>query len=468
MSEAVPLVVDLQTGLLRPGLEREGFWRALGAGEGKLALAFLQGRGSEAAHALADADASDLANLPMNPAALAIIRERRLAGGRVVLVTDGPEALARRFSLALDLGEDAIGGLAGGEERAAGLSDIFGEGQYDYMGGGDAGMPALRSARHAFAVDPSARMAQGLAREAGGVTFLEAPKAGAAPYLKALRPHQWVKNLLVFLPMIAGHQFDQRTFALSLMAFLAFSMIASCVYVLNDLVDLAADRAHPRKRKRPMASGAVPLSHAAALAAACLACGFALALLAGSGFVAALCVYTVLTTAYSLRLKREPVMDVCVLAGLYTLRIVAGAAATGIELSVWLLAFAIFIFLSLAAIKRQAELVDNKIAGREKAAGRGYRVDDLPIIETMAVTAGYVSVLVLALYLNAPSVQGLYRTPEFLWGVCVVLLYWITRAAMIAHRGEMDDDPIVFAFRDRVSRLCGLAIALALFAATLS
>ena len=198
----------------------------------------------------------------------------------------------------------------------------------------------------------------------------------------------------------------------------------------------------------------------------CLAVGFALSLFAGAQFAATLCAYAILTTAYSLRLKREPVVDVCVLAGLYTMRIVAGAAATGIALSVWLLAFAIFIFLSLAAIKRQAELVDNRLAGREKPAGRGYRVDDLPIVETMAITAGYVAVLVLALYLNTPMVQSLYDTPEFLWAVCAVLLYWISRAAMIAHRGEMDDDPIVFAFRDRVSRYCGLAVVLALAAAT--
>ena len=286
------------------------------------------------------------------------------------------------------------------------------------------------------------------------------------PYLAALRPHQWVKNFLVFLPMIAAHKFDASTLAFSLVAFAAFSLVASGVYVLNDLLDLAADRAHPRKRFRPMASGAVPLAHASALIGACLAAGFVIALVAGLYFVLALCAYTILTTAYSLHLKREPIIDICVLAALYTLRIVAGAAATGITPSVWLLAFALFIFLSLAAIKRQAELVDNLQSGREKAAGRGYRVGDLPIVGMMGVSAGYVSVLVLALYLNSPIVLSLYRTPEFLWVVSAVLLYWISRASIIAHRGEMHDDPIVFALRDRTSRACVLIVLVALAAAT--
>ncbi len=464
MSQAAPLVVDLQTGLLRTDLSHEGFWRALAKGEGRNLSAVLQARG--AADGLSTAEAHELADLPMNPAALEAMRQRRLAGGRVVLVTDAPEAVARAFAAALEACDDAIGGLPEGEGRAARLAELFGKGGYDYMGGGAAALPTLRTARRAIAVDAPAGLAQTLGRGADEITLIETPKSGLAPYLKALRPHQWVKNLLVFLPMIAAHQFDQQTFVLSFIAFLAFSMIASSVYILNDLLDLAADRAHPRKRKRPMASGAVPLAHASVMAAVCLAAGFILSIFAGPYFAATLGAYAVLTTAYSLRLKREPVVDVCVLAGLYTMRIVAGAAVTGIALSVWLLAFSIFIFLSLAAIKRQAELVDNRLAGREKPAGRGYRVDDLPIVETMAVTAGYVAVLVLALYLNTPMVQSLYQTPEFLWAVCAVLLYWISRAAMIAHRGEMDDDPIIFAFRDRVSRYCGLAVVLALIAAT--
>lgn len=423
------LIVDLQTELLRTDLARESFWQALADSEWRRLLA---GRGKAGAF-LPGASADDLANLPMNEAAVEAMRRRRAEGGRVVLVTDAPDAFAKRFAAALDFIDEAVGGVPSGAERAAWLAARWGEGGYDYAAG-----------RHGERPDSSARR--------------------IVSYLKALRPHQWVKNLLVFLPMIAAHRFDQATFLLGFVAFVSFSLVAAGVYVLNDLLDLAADRAHPRKRFRPMASGAVPLRHAAAMAAACIVTGLLLASSAGLYFFLALSGYTILTTAYSLRLKREPVLDVCALAALYTLRIVAGALAVAVSLSVWLLAFSIFIFLSLAAIKRQAELVANLHSGREKPAGRGYRVDDLPIVEIMGVTAGYAAVLVLALYLNTPIVLSLYQTPQFLWAVCAIVLYWISRAALIAHRGEMHDDPVVFALRDRVSHAC-VAGALAAFAA---
>lgn len=412
---AKPLIVDLDTGLLRTDLAREEFWRAL--------------RRRQAIYRTPARPISPI--FPWMAQCLKPCGGARAAGRRVVLVTDAPDDLARRFAGALDIANDAVGDAPTGPDRAAWLASRFGETDFEYVGAAS----VVRAAT-------------------------------TKPYIKALRPHQWVKNLLVFLPMIAAHRFDATTLALTLIAFAAFSLVASSVYILNDLLDLSADRAHPRKRFRPMASGAVPLRHAGVIALVCLAAGFGLALFAGAQFVAALCGYTILTTAYSLHLKREPILDVCVLAALYTLRIVAGAAATGITLSVWLLAFAIFIFLSLAAMKRQTELVDNLQTGRDKAAGRGYAVIDLPIVEMMSIAAGYVAVLVLALYLNATTVAGLYATPEILWVVCVVLLYWISRAAMIAHRGEMHDDPIVFALRDRVSHVCGVVIVAALAAAT--
>ena len=176
-------------------------------------------------------------------------------------------------------------------------------------------------------------------------------------------------------------------------------------------------------------------------------------------FIGMISGYYVLTTAYSLSLKRRLVIDICTLAGLYTLRVLAGGAATGLPLSVWLLAFSIFVFLSLAAVKRQAELVDGMATGRLEAAGRAYHVEDLPIVAMMAISSGYVSVLVLALYINTPEMQGLYSHPQLLWGVCPILLYWISRMVMLSHRGRMDDDPIVFAARDWVSCVCGLLIA---------
>jgi 4-hydroxybenzoate polyprenyltransferase len=287
-----------------------------------------------------------------------------------------------------------------------------------------------------------------------------ARRASFREHAKALRPHQWLKNALVLVPLLAGHRFETAVLLDALLAFLAFCAVASGVYVINDLLDLGPDRAHPRKRLRPFASGAVPLSHGVAMAALLLAAGAGLAALLNPGFVAALASYFLLTTAYSFKLKRIAVIDIGVLGLLYTLRIVAGGLAAGIVLSVWLLAFSLFFFFSLAAVKRQAELVDNANRSEIAPSGRGYRVEDLPIISMVAIGAGYVSVLVMALYVNSPDVLKLYPHPAFLWGICCVLLFWVTRTVLLAHRGQMHDDPVVYAARDVTSLACG-ATALA-------
>ena len=280
------------------------------------------------------------------------------------------------------------------------------------------------------------------------------PGVQAGPLLAALRPHQWLKNLLVFLPMLAAHRLDAETLLQSGLAFAAFCLVASSVYVLNDLIDLSADRTHPRKRRRPFASGSLPIVAGHWIGPLLLAAGAAIAVGLGGEFVLLLGSYYVVTLAYSLVLKRLLVIDICMLAGLYTLRIMAGAAAAGINLSVWILAFSIFFFFSLAAVKRQAELVDSSSRGELGASGRGYRVGDLPLISQMATSSGYVSVLIMALYVNSPQVRDLYQKPSALWGICLVLLFWISRMVMVTHRGKMNDDPVVYAAKDPVSLLC--------------
>ncbi|MGL4280572.1 MAG: UbiA family prenyltransferase [Albidovulum sp.] len=287
------------------------------------------------------------------------------------------------------------------------------------------------------------------------------------PYLKEVRPYQWVKNLLIFVPMLAAHRLNAEMFSASLVAFAAFCLIASSVYVLNDLLDIEADLAHPRKRHRPVASGAVPVAHARWLAGGLLVSGFGIAASGGAMLVLVAAGYYAATLAYSLFLKRQPIIDIWVLAGLYTSRILAGAAATGIPLSIWLLAFSSFFFAALAAVKRQAELVEVLNRGKTEAAGRGYNASDLPLISQIAVASGYVAVLVLALYLETPTVDHLYAFRPALFCICAILFYWITRAVLFAHRGLMHDDPIVFAFHDRVSLLCMLAIVGSFFVAAM-
>jgi 4-hydroxybenzoate polyprenyltransferase/phosphoserine phosphatase len=465
------LVVDLDGTLLRSDILQESFWAALARRwwvplSAARALA-QKGRPGLKRH-LAELGPVDVARLPYRDAVLALLQDWRAAGGRTALVTAADAGLARQVAAHLDLFDEVHGSEAGrnlkGAVKAAFLAERYGARGYVYVGDAAADLPVWRGGAEAVTVTPSARLrgrVEAAMAEAGDrpVRHLPAEAAGARVWFKALRPHQWAKNLLVFLPMLAAHRLDAATLGQSALAFLAFSLIASAIYLLNDLLDLDADRAHPRKRHRPFAAGRLSLAQGGLAVPGLLAAGLACAAVLGLDFLGVMLGYIVVTTAYSMSLKRKMVIDICVLAGLYTLRIFAGGAATGIELSVWLLAFSIFLFFALAAVKRQAELVDLVAAGRETVRGRGYGVEDLPIVSGMAIASGYVSVLVMALYLTSPEVKALYDAPHLLWGICLVLLYWISRVVMLTHRGQMHDDPVVFALRDRTSRICVLLVA---------
>jgi 4-hydroxybenzoate polyprenyltransferase len=278
---------------------------------------------------------------------------------------------------------------------------------------------------------------------------------------RALRPHQWAKNVLLFVPLLAAHRAnDAAALFNAVQAFTAFCLCASSVYVLNDMLDLQADRAHERKCKRPFASGDLPLRVGFVLVPALLAAAVVLAGFLSPTFRYALGGYYLLTSAYSFLLKGMIFIDAIALAALYTLRIIAGAAATGVPLSFWLLLFSVFLFLSLAVVKRYAELDALRRRGRLHAAGRDYDIEDLPMMESVGISAGYLSVLILALYINSPSTSQMYRHPQALWPLCLLMLYWVTRTWMKTHRGKMHDDPVVFAMRDRVSLATGLMAAL--------
>lgn len=458
------LVVDLDGTLLRSDMLYESFWSALGR-DWKAPLAsaaaLARGRASLKRHLAGAADVQ-ATTLPYEPAVIAFVEEWRGAGGRTALVTASDQAFAEAIAGHLGIFDEAHGSDGTrnlkGEHKAHFLENRFGPAGFAYMGDHPADVPAWKRAAQAITVNAPSALRRKAEQACRHVQHIETAPRSPAAYLRVLRPHQWLKNALVFLPMLTAHRIDGPTLLASLLAFVCFSLIASSVYVLNDLLDLASDRAHPRKRNRPFASGQVPLAHGTWLAAGLVALGTAVGAAIGPHFLVVMAAYFLLTSAYSLHLKRRIVVDICVLAGLYTARIVAGGVATGIPLSVWLLAFSVFFFLSLAAVKRQAELIDSAERGQLTASGRGYHVDDLPIISMIAISAGYVSVLVMTLYVNSPAVLPLYRHPEALWGVCVVLLYWISRTVMVAHRGEMHDDPVVFAAKDRVSHLCLMAV----------
>jgi 4-hydroxybenzoate polyprenyltransferase/phosphoserine phosphatase len=458
------LVVDLDGTLLQSDILYESFWSAMGRdwrSPFTSLVALASGRAALKKH-LAQAARLDVTTLPYDPAVVAYVQAWRLGGGRTALVTASDQTIADQVADHLGLFDEVHGSDGDlnlkGAAKAAFLADHFSTEGYAYMGDATADLPVWQRARKAITINASPSLKFRADQQATDVEHLKTRAHTLAPYLKALRPHQWLKNILIFLPMLVAHQLEWSVMLLSFLAFVSFSLIASSVYVLNDLLDLAADRAHPRKRLRPFASGSVPIAHGSWMAAGSLAIGASIAALLGWRFALIMLAYYALTTAYSLSLKRLVVIDICVLACLYTLRIIAGGAATGMLISMWLLAFSIFFFLSLAAVKRQAELVDSAERGKLDATGRGYQVADLPIISIIALCSGYVSVLVMALYVNSPTVRELYAQPRALGGICGILLYWITYIVMITHRGAMHDDPVVYAAKDRTSQVCGVLI----------
>lgn len=455
----IVLVVDLDGTLIRSDMLLESFWSGF-AQDWRMPLwsvaALTRGRAALKAR-LAGTGAPDPACLPYNPAVLQHIRTWRDGGGRVALVTAADQRLAQSVADHLGL-FDEVHGSDGktnlkGPAKAAFLRTRFGTGGFAYIGDHIADLPVWEIAGNALTVGASPALRARVDALHPGAIHLSPPTGVLTAALRAMRPHQWLKNLLVFFPMIAGHVFTLETLLQGVLAFIAFGLVASSVYLLNDLLDLAADRAHPRKRTRPLASGALPLIRGMVLVPVLLVCGMALGLVLGPMFLAVLAGYYLLTVAYSLWLKRKILIDICVLATLYTARVIAGGVATDIPLSVWLLAFSAFFFLALAAVKRQAELVDAAERGVGMPSGRGYLVSDLPFVSQMAVSSGFVAVLVMMLYLNAPEVLSRYSNPWLLWGACLVLLYWVARMVLLAHRGRMDDDPVVYAVRDPVSRV---------------
>jgi 4-hydroxybenzoate polyprenyltransferase len=274
--------------------------------------------------------------------------------------------------------------------------------------------------------------------------------------VKAMRLHQWLKNVLIFVPLLTAHAIDTTSLLTGVLAFLCFSFCASSVYLLNDLLDLANDRRHPSKCRRPFAAGLIPLKYGIALIPLLLAISLLLALELSIAFLGVLGLYYALTLGYSLWFKRKMVLDVVLLACLYGIRVVAGGVAVGVPLSVWLVAFCLFLFFSLALVKRCAELIDRGSTG--SPPGRGYHEGDLPILESMATASGYLSVVVLALYINNPLVGHFYSIPELLWLICIVQLYWVSRVLVLTRRGQMHDDPVIFAVTDRTSLMCGALV----------
>jgi 4-hydroxybenzoate polyprenyltransferase len=416
----------------------------------------------------------DPASLPYNEEVLAWLRSEAANGTPIYLATASNKAIANAVSehLKVFTGVFASEGdvnLKASRKRDRLIAE-FGEKQFDYVGNEGDDLAVWEKSKNAHVVSSSnALLAQVNALGNQGKLFA-VQDGGLMSWVKAIRLHQWVKNLLVFLPLLGAHEVGNvPAFIQTCLAFLAFGLCASSVYLLNDLVDIENDRHHARKRARPFASGRLSILTGWLLWPILTISAFMLAWLTlPLAFTGVLLVYFAITLAYSFSLKRYAVLDVLVLAGLYTIRIVAGAVATGIPLSFWLLTFSMFIFLSLAFMKRYSELKLVKNVGQEgKLPGRGYAADDLEAVSTMGIVSGYLSILVLALYIHDSYTAVLYRSPQIIWLACPLMLYWVSRTWLITHRGAMNDDPVMFAIKDRVSHLVAACFLLIFIVAAL-
>ncbi|ALO47186.1 UbiA family prenyltransferase [Pseudohongiella spirulinae] len=409
--------------------------------------------------------------LPYNQGLIRWLRKQKKTGRPLVLCTASDRSVADAIASHLGLfdevmASDGVVNLSG-QQKAESLIQRFGKGGYDYAGNSAKDLPVWAGARQAVVVNAN----RGVTRKAHQCSSVEKvfvhPARGPANWLKMLRAHHWLKNLLLFMPLIAAHELHRSDAIGSLvLAFLAFSLCASSVYILNDLLDLESDRLHPRKRRRPFAAGAIDAWQGVMLVPLLLLASVALASAVGTSFVQWLGVYFIMTCAYSFGLKRLMLVDCLALAMLYTLRIVAGAAASNNELTFWLLAESVFLFLSLAFVKRYAELKLQAGAGEQRAHGRGYVIADAPLIQTLGVTSGYIAVLVLALYFNSDTVIELYRYNEIVWIALPFMLFWISWMWLQANRGQMHDDPLVFAVKDKASLAAGVGFAAVLVLAT--
>jgi len=383
----------------------------------------------------------DISTLPYRQDLLDDLKVQRAQGRRIVLATASDAQIARQVADYLKLfdavfASDGVTNLSGESKRKRLVSE-FGEKGFDYAGDHRNDRPVWESARKAIVVqDRRPRLVE---------------------HLKPLRPQHWLKNILIFVPLLAAQRlFEPALLEKAILAFVSFGCFASSGYLLNDLFDLASDRHHPHKRLRPFAAGSLPLAYGMAMVPILIAIGGIIGALVSPLFLAVALTYLALTTAYSIYMRKIVLLDVIILAGLYTMRLMAGSAAVGIWPSHWLLAFSTFLFFSLALVKRYGELVIVRRQDRAKATGRGYEPSDEELLAAMGVASGYLAVLVLALYINTDTAQAFYSRYQLIWLQCPLLFYWISHVWLIAHRGQMPDDPVVFAVNDRTSRILAL------------
>jgi 4-hydroxybenzoate polyprenyltransferase len=406
----------------------------------------------------------DVVHLPYNRMLLQFLHEERARGRAIYLATGADTRLAERVAAHLGLftgvlGSDGSTNLTGNRKLDR-LRNQLGNLPFDYIGNDVPDLPLLASATESMVANPSLRLR--LRMRARGMqpdrTFAERGNSFRS-VIRALRIHQWSKNLLIFLPLLLAHQVPINLFLSGLLAFCCFSLAASSAYIVNDLLDIESDRRHPQKRSRPFASGDLSALTGLFIAFSFLVLAIAGARLLPLAFFLWLLLYLATTLAYTWYLKRIALVDVLVLSGLYTLRLLAGSAATQSHISHWLAGFSVFLFFSLAMVKRFAELQNLRASGLPPHNGRGYLVSDIDQLRSFGTSSAFASVMVFAIYISGSDVTLLYRRPQLLWLIMPFMILWLCRVWLLASRGELNEDPLVFALTDRASLLIGVAVA---------
>lgn len=409
--------------------------------------------------------------LPLNPEFHSYLKEEVERGRDIVLISASSQMPVRQVSDHLGLFIDAMGSDEDhnlkSKNKVTRILQLNPVGGFIYAGNSKDDIPVWSEANEVILVNCKKSLADKLQHGSESIRHFDAPQAVLKKFWEAMRPHQWLKNALIFLPLILSHQLNQPNLVLqACIAFLSFSFVASSVYLLNDMLDLNSDRQHQSKSRRPFASGDLSLAYGYLGAPLLLALGFLIALWLPAEFFVVLLTYWLMTTLYSLLLKSLFLIDVLTLASLYTWRIIAGSAAISVVTTYYLLAFSFFLFLGLAMVKRYTEFLNLQNQGKSSIEGRGYGVENLQTLATLGGGSSLIAVAVFAFYINAPATTELYSNPLLLWAICPGLLYLLWRIWALARRGELDEDPVLFAITDRRSQftaaLCGLIIWLAI------
>ncbi len=453
------LTVDLDQTLIKTDLLYETFWSSFSNDliiPLKALLALFKGK-AYLRKLLFDSSSLNIKSLPYNKTVIEYISKHRAKGGKVALVTDLNQKIVNSIAEHLNLFNEVYSSSSlinvKGSAKVNLLEKIYGKRNFDYIGNSSKDIQIWKISNKAITLNAGKSLKSKCELiNSNNLHLVDKNKKGLlVSFLKEIRPYQWIKNILIFIPLIAAQDFDKTTLFYAFLSFFSFSITASSVYILNDLLDIKADRNHPIKCKRPFASGDLPFNLGSILGILLLLLGLTIGFAVSKSFIAVLLTYYVITLSYSIHLKRKALVDIFILSGLYTLRLLAGSVATNVNISFWLLVFSIFIFLSLAAIKRQSELIDLNNRGKTRIENRGYNIKDLDFIRILGISSGLISILVLSLYLNSPKVLVLYSNPQFLWISCFFFLFWFIRVCLKTDRGEMKYDPIIFAFKDRVS-----------------